>query len=97
MIGNAKFFGMLLYIFFIRTVAYEDKHRIRLARHQIGKHVNQECLILLRHKPSNVPYQECIFNNAKLFTYLLTNRRIETEFIQLNGIRNHCEITVLAK
>ena len=73
MIGNAKFFSMLLYIFFIRTDAYKDEHGISLTRHQIRKHINQECLILLRHKPSNMPYQKCIFSNVKLFTCLLTN------------------------
>lgn len=97
MLSNTKLLSMLLNIRLVRTFSHKGKHCIRPARQQIRKHVNQERLVLLRHEATNMPYQECVIGNAEFFACLLTNRRVETEFIQLNGIRNHCEITILAK
>ena len=97
MINNTKLFSMLLNIRLIRSFSHKGKHRIRPTRQQIRKHVNQENLVLLRHKAANMPYQECVIGNTEFFAYLLTNCRIKTEFIQLNGARNYSKIMVFAK
>ena len=81
MINNTKLFSMLLNIRLIRSFSHKGKHRIRPTRQQIRKHVNQENLVLLRHKAANMPYQECVIGNTEFFAYLLTNCRIKTEFI----------------
>ena len=55
MINNTKLFSMLLNIRLIRSFSHKGKHRIRPTRQQIRKHVNQENLVLLRHKAANMP------------------------------------------
>ena len=91
------FIHQCLYGVLVFTGANKQQDSVVAAFCDFGENINQERMILLRHKPTNMPNYKLTDNKAQVSSCLFASLYIEAEAVQINSVVYNLEVSIFAE
>ncbi len=91
------FIHQCLYGVLVFTGADKQQDSVVAAFCGFGENINQERMILLRHKPTNMPNYKLTANKAQVGSRLFASLCIEAEAVQINSVVYNLEVSIFAE
>ncbi len=91
------FIHQCLYGVLVFTGADKQQDGVVAAFCDFGENINQERMILLRHKPTNMPNYKLTANKAQVGSCLFASLCIEAEAVQINSVVYNLEVSIFAE
>ena len=91
------FIHQCLYGVLVFTGANKQQDSVVAAFCDFGENINQERMILLRHKPTNMPNYKLTDNKAQVGSCLFASLYIEAEAVQINSVVYNLEVSIFAE
>ena len=91
------FIHQCLYGVPVFTRADKQQDSVVAAFCHFGENLNQERMILLRHKPTNMPNYKLTASKAQVGSCLLASLCIEAEAVQINSVVYNLEVSIFAE